>query len=60
MPKEMIKDCLNKKVSITVFNSAFAVTGILVSAEGNWIKVENKKNIQIINIDHIQSITIVK
>ena len=60
MPKEMIKDYIGKKVSITVFNNAFAFNGILESFEGNWIKVSTKKNIQIINIDHIQSIVISK
>ena len=60
MPKEMIKDYIGKKVSITVFNDAFAVNGILDSVEGNWIKVESKKTIQIINADHIQSIVIAK
>ena len=60
MPKEMIKDYIGKKVSITVFNSAFAFNGILESFEGNWIKVSTKKNIQIINVDHIQSIVISK
>ena len=60
MPKEMIKDYIGKHVSITVFNNAFAFNGILESFEGNWIKVSTKKNIQIINIDHIQSIVISK
>ncbi len=55
MPKEMIKDYIGKKVSIPVFNNAFAFNGILESFEGNWIKVSTKKNIQIINIDHVQS-----
>ena len=60
MPKEMIKDFINKKVSITVFNSAFAVTGILVASEGNWIKIETKRDFEIINVDHIQSMVIAK
>ena len=60
MPKEIIKDYIGKKVSITLFNNAFAFNGILESFEANWIKVSTKKNIQIINVDHIQSIVISK
>jgi small nuclear ribonucleoprotein (snRNP)-like protein len=60
MPKEFLKEYIGKKVSITIFNDAFAVSGTLISSDGNWIKVENKKNIQIINADHIQQIVVIK
>lgn len=60
MPKEFLKDYIGKKVSITIFNDAFAVNGVLVSSEGNWIKVETKKSIQVINADHIQQIVVSK
>lgn len=60
MPKEMIKDLIGKKVQISVFNDAFVTTGELVSAEANWIKVDTKKQIKLINTDHIQSIVVSK
>lgn len=60
MPKEFLKEYIGKKVSITIFNDTFAVSGTLISSDGNWIKVENKKNIQIINADHIQQIVVIK
>ena len=60
MPKDMIKDLIGKKVQVAVFNDAFVTTGELVSVEGNWIKVDTKKQIKLINADHIQTIVVSK
>jgi small nuclear ribonucleoprotein (snRNP)-like protein len=56
----MIKDLIGKKVQVAVFNDAFVTTGELVSVEGNWIKVDTKKQIKLINADHIQTIVVSK
>jgi len=58
MPKEMIKECIGKVCSISLFNDSFGMTGKIVAMEENWIKVVNKKDVRLINGDMIQSISI--
>lgn len=58
MPQKMSKEFLNKMCTITLFNASFAVKGRVVEIEENWIKVEEKNNIRIINGDMIMDIKI--
>ena len=58
MPQEMIKEFMNKVCTISLFNESFGVTGKIVSVEGNWIKVEEKDTIRIVNGDMIRDIKI--
>lgn len=58
MPKEMLKECIGKVCSIVLFSESFGITGKIVAMEENWIKVENKKEVRLINGDMIQSISI--
>lgn len=55
MPTELIKDFIGKKCVITVFND-FSVKGKIIAMEGNWIKLETKNDVRIINGDMISSI----
>lgn len=58
MPKEMMQEFMGKVCSIILFNDSFGMTGKIVAMEENWIKVENKKEVRIINGDMIQSISL--
>ena len=58
MPKELIKEFIGKNCSISLFNETFGITGKIVAVEENWLKVEEKNNIQLINGDMIRNITI--
>lgn len=58
MPKEMMQEFMGKVCSIMLFNDSFGMTGKIVAIEENWIKVENKKEVRIINGDMIQSISL--
>ena len=58
MPKELIQEFIGKVCSITMLNNSFGVTGKIIAVEENWIKVENKKEVQLINGDMIQNIRI--
>ncbi len=60
MPIEMINEFIGKECSITLFNEIGAVQGKILSVEENWIKVEEKKKIRIINGDMIRDIAITK
>ena len=55
MPTELIKDFIGEMCTITVFNE-FAVKGKIIAAEENWIKIETKNDVRIINGDMITSI----
>ena len=58
MPKEMMQEFMGKVCSISLFNDSFGMVGKIVAEEDNWIKVENKKEVRILNGDMVQSITL--
>lgn len=58
MPKELMKEFLGKVCIITLFNETFGVQGKIVALENNWVKVEEKNKVRLINGDMIRDITI--
>lgn len=58
MPTELLKEFVGKVCSVMMFGSAFGMTGRIVAVEGNWIKFEQKKEVQLINGDMIQNISL--
>lgn len=60
MPIEMLKEFIGKNCIINLFNDFGGVQGKILEIEENWIKVEEKKKIHIINGDMIRDISIVK
>lgn len=58
MPVELMKEFIGKVCSITLFNESFGITGKIESMEGNWIKVQEKNTIRIVNGDMIRDIKI--
>ena len=58
MPKELIKEFIGKVCAIILFNESFGVQGKIVAVEDNWIKVEEKNKIRLVNGDMIRDITI--
>ncbi len=59
MPKELMKEFIGNVCTIVLFNESFGVQGKIVAIEENWIKVEEKNKIRIINGDMIRDISIV-
>jgi hypothetical protein len=60
MTIDMITELVGKDVVVTCFNESFARQCTIIAVEENWIKVEDKKKISIINADMIRDITIIK
>lgn len=58
MPQELIKEFIGKVCTIVLFNESFAIQGKIVAVEENWIKVEEKNTVRIINGDMIRDISI--
>lgn len=58
MPKELMKEFIGKVCMITLFNETFGVQGRIVALENNWVKVEEKNKVRLINGDMIRDITI--
>lgn len=58
MPKELIQEFIGKACSISLFNESFAIVGKIVAIEENWLKVETKREVQLINGDMIRNIAI--
>lgn len=57
MPTELLKEFIGKVCSIVMFGSVSGVSGKIAAVEGNWLRVETKKDVQLINGDMIQNIT---
>ena len=53
MPKEFIKEFIGKTCSIVLFGEAFGITAKVISVEENWLKIEQKNNVRLINGDMI-------
>lgn len=49
MPKELIKDFVGKACLISLINESFIVIGKIIDYEENWIKVQEKNKIRLIN-----------
>jgi len=60
IPAEMLREFVGKECTISLFNEIGAIQGRLVAMEENWIKVEEKKKIRVINGDMVRDITIAK
>lgn len=58
MPKELIKEFIGKICTIVLFNDSFGVQGRIVDIEDNWLKVEEKNKVRLINGDMIRDISI--
>lgn len=58
MPIELMKDFIDKVCSITLLNELSGITGRIAAVEGNWIKVEEKNRVRLINGDMIRDIAI--
>lgn len=56
MPEELIKEFIGKDVTILLFDDSFGVKGKIIAVEDNWIKVEEKNKINLLNGDMIKDI----
>ena len=57
MPQELMKEFIGKVCTIILFNESFGVQGKIVAIEDNWIKIEEKNKIRLINGDMIRDIS---
>jgi len=60
MPVEMLKEYIGKTVTIYCEGELGGFQGTILSIEGNWLKVEEKKHIRLVNGDMISQIRVVK
>lgn len=60
MPVGMLNECIGKEVTICVEGELSGFRATVLSIEENWIKVEEKNNIRIINGDMITQISVPK
>ncbi|MCB2294317.1 hypothetical protein LGK95_12430 [Clostridium algoriphilum] len=58
MTNELIKKYKGKTVSISTGEFGTSATGKIIDVKENWIEVETKKGIELINSEFIQSIKI--
>ena len=58
MPTELMKEFLGKVCAITLFNELSGVTGRIAAVEDNWVKVEEKNRVHLVNGDMIRDIAI--
>lgn len=58
MPTEMIKEFIGKVCCISLFNESFGITGKIISVEENWLKVQERDSVRMVNGDMIRDIKI--
>lgn len=60
MPVEMMKEFINKTVTIYAEGDLGGFQGKILAIEGNWLKVEEKKHIRLVNGDMVTQIKAAK
>ena len=60
MPLEMLNECIGKEVIICVVGELSGFKANVIAVKDNWIKVEEKNNVRLINGDMITQIYIPK
>lgn len=60
MPVEMMKEFIGKTVTVYVEGELGGFQGTILSIEGSWLKVEEKKHVRLVNGDMITQIRAVK
>ncbi len=58
LPAELMKDFVGKVCEITLFHTSFGVCGKIEAVEENWIRVNEKGKISLINGDMIMNMKI--
>lgn len=58
MPKELLEEFMGKVCVIVLFNESFGIQGKIIAMQDNWIKVEEKNRVRLINGDMIRDISI--
>ncbi len=58
LPKELMQEFIGKVCEITLFNTSFGVCGKITAIEENWIMVNEKGKIRLLNGDMIMNIKI--
>ena len=58
MTNELVKKYTGRYCHITTGSMGVSVTGKIVEVNENWVEVDTKKGIEILNLDFIQNIKI--
>lgn len=58
MTNELVEKYIGRNCHITTGAMGVSVTGRIVSVNENWIEVETKKGMEIMNLDYIQNIRV--
>ncbi len=56
LPTELIKEFVGKVCEITLFNASFGVCGRIEAVEDNWLKVNEKGTLRLVNGDMVMNI----
>jgi len=60
MTNELIKALIGKKCKISTGSYGASVNGIIIEVNENWIEVETKKGLELVNTEFVQSLKICK
>lgn len=60
VPVEMLRSYIGKKVTVVCSGAGMGFEGVIVKVEDNWLMLEGKKHIQIVNCDAVNYINIKK
>ncbi len=60
MSAEFLKEYIGTEVQVTMDGDLGYYKGILVSVEDNWLKLDTKKRVEILNGDMVKQVSIRK
>lgn len=59
MTNELLKKYIGKNCLISTGSFGTSITGKILEVNENWVEVETKKDVELINVEYVQNIKIV-
>lgn len=56
MTSELVREFIGQNCYISMFNGLGAYKGLILSVDDRWIKLQEKKNVRMINLDWVTDI----
>lgn len=58
MTHEVIRKYIGKRCQISTGTYGIKVTGVITAITGNWIEIETKKDVELVNAEYVQNIKV--
>ncbi len=58
MSHEVIRKYIGKRCQVSTGTYGIKVVGVIIGVTDNWIEIETKKNVELVNAEYVQNIKV--